>query len=345
MVLECRHIAHRFGRQQVLHDVSIRAEAGQITGLLGPSGCGKTTLLRLIAGLLALQEGEVLLDGQTMVTAGRSPRPENLPVGLVFQDGALFPHLNVGENIRFGLKGQEKTGQRERELLQRIDLKGYARRYPHTLSGGQQQRVALARALAPAPRVLLLDEPFANIDVTLRRSLRQELRTLLCEAGVIAILVTHDPEEALEMADSIAIFEGGEILQQASPRELYAKPASPDIARAVCGAQIIEGALTDEGLQTPFGIWPRDVLQEAGEQWGPLILGVRSQGFEPGGGGYLKKSSIIDKRHTGSAWRIVLAGHGGVRLIIHLPPSLPESAIDLETLRPSPGSVLGFTAR
>ena len=258
MGLRIENVSHRFGAEPVLRDVTLEARAGEITCLLGSSGGGKTTLLRLAAGLERLQSGRILLDGETLSAPGRQPPPERRPVGLVFQDHVLFPHLTVGQNLAFGLR---RLPAREREgvvaeSLRAVSLTDLARRYPDTLSGGQQQRVALARALAPAPRALLLDEPFANVDVTLRRALREGARRDLRRSGSIAVVVTHDPDEALELADRIAILERGRIIQAGSPLEIWRTPAAAAVAKLFGQAQQLRGVAHCGGVATPFGALP-----------------------------------------------------------------------------------------
>ena len=254
--LEFVSVSHAFDDKAAVSNVSLTAKPGAITCLLGPSGCGKTTLLRLAAGLLDVQQGEILLDGNLLASAAHSPPPEKRNVGLVFQEGALFPHLTVEENIVFGVaKDPGKTAKAAR-LLDQLGLTGFGDRYPHTLSGGQQQRVALARALAPQPRVLLLDEPFANLDVLRRRALRQETRRELIRSEAIAILVTHDPEEALEVADTIVGMHQGAVMQIGGPAEIYAAPATASVGAMFGGGQIAPAEKRDGGLDLGFGVWP-----------------------------------------------------------------------------------------
>lgn len=259
MSLEFRSVSHAYDTQAVLRDIDLTAEAGAITCLLGPSGSGKSTLLRLAAGLERLQAGEILLDGQRMAGKGVDEAPESRPVGLVFQDHVLFPHRTVAENVAFGLaSGRKAAGRKDvralvEEQLAAVGLEGLEDRYPHTLSGGQQQRVALARALAPNPRAMLLDEPFANVDATLRRRLREDTRRALRDAGSIALVVTHDPEEALELADSIAMMVAGEIVQVGAPAEIWQCPASSVVAALFGNAQRLTGQARDGVVCTRFG--------------------------------------------------------------------------------------------
>ncbi|MDC8754259.1 ABC transporter ATP-binding protein [Erythrobacter sp. sf7] len=256
MSLEFRHIAHVYGQVRALEDVSFTAPAGEITCLLGASGCGKSTLLALAAGMLRLQQGSILLGGDVLADAGSSPPPEARPVGLVFQDGALFPHMTIAANIAFGLP-KARHGEVESWLAQ-VGLAGLGTRYPHELSGGQQQRAALARAMAPGPRVLLMDEPFASVDIVLRRKLRRDCRIILRERGATTVLVTHDPAEALDIADRIAVMEAGRIVQFASPQELHDAPASAAVGAMFGGAQVVAARRGEGGFVTAFGLWPVD---------------------------------------------------------------------------------------
>ena len=269
MALEFRDIGHRYGREAVLRGVSLAAPAGEVTCVLGPSGSGKTTLLRLAAGLEPLQAGCIRLDGEPLAAPGRSPPPEARPVGLVFQDHALFPHRTVGQNVAFGLAGLPPSQRRDvvRKQLEAVALADFAGRYPHTLSGGQQQRVALARALAPAPRVMLLDEPFANVDPTLRRALREDARRALRAAGSVAIVVTHDPDEALELSDRIAVLDAGEVVQAGEPGQLWRRPASLAVAMLFGQSQRLAGTVSSGRVGTAFG----DAGPAAGAEEGAAV--------------------------------------------------------------------------
>jgi iron(III) transport system ATP-binding protein len=259
--LEFRHIAHGYGQVRALEDISFHAPAGEITCLLGASGCGKSTLLGLAAGLLTVQQGEILLNGTVLADARHSPPPEARPVGLVFQDGALFPHMTIAQNIAFGLP-KARAGEAEGWLAQ-VGLAGLGARYPHQLSGGQQQRAALARAMAPGPQVLLMDEPFASVDIVLRRKLRRDCRIILRERGATTVLVTHDPAEALDIADRIAVMEAGRIVQFATPSELHDAPASAAVGAMFGGAQVVSGRRGEGGFVTPFGLWGADCAAAA----------------------------------------------------------------------------------
>ncbi|MEM7664976.1 MAG: ABC transporter ATP-binding protein [Pseudomonadota bacterium] len=257
MSLEFRHIAHAYGqgagRLQALEDVSFIAPRGEITCLLGPSGCGKSTLLNLAAGLLEVQQGSVHVAEALLADSGTNPPPEKRPVGLVFQDAALFPHMTIARNVGFGLpRGSDAAIA---AALEQVGLGGLSMRYPHELSGGQQQRAALARAMAPDPQVLLMDEPFASVDIVLRRRLRRDCRILLRERGATVVLVTHDPEEALDIADRIAVMEAGRIVQFGTPGELHESPAAASVGAIFGGAQVVSAKRSGDTLQTPFGDW------------------------------------------------------------------------------------------
>ena len=273
MALEFDQVSHRYGEDPVLHDVTLSARAGGITCLLGPSGSGKSTLLRLAAGLERLQSGTILLDGEMLAEPGREPPPERRPIGLVFQDHVLFPHMTVRANVEFGLRPMGSSERRRiaEACMASVGLDELSERYPDTLSGGQQQRVALARALAPTPRAILLDEPFANVDATLRRTLREDARRALRTTGGITLLVTHDPEEALELADHIAILEDGRIVQAGSPDEIWHRPAHKTVAELFGQAQHVRGTLRDGVIATAFG----DLPWKANHLDGPVDVVVR----------------------------------------------------------------------
>ena len=252
-----------------VNGVSIHLQRGKILGLLGPSGCGKTTLLRLIAGFEKPSHGIVQINGQSVATNTHYIPPEKRGVGMVFQDFALFPHLTVAENILFGLKGLKrspfaKPAQRVQEVLELVRLEGLNKRYPHELSGGQQQRVALARALAPKPNLVLLDEPLSNLDVQVRLQLREELRIILKEAGTTAIFVTHDQEEAMSLADEIAVMRLGEIEQIGTPESIYKHPETAFVAEFVAQVNFVSAKYQEEEWHTEIGAFPAQVCQNSG---------------------------------------------------------------------------------
>jgi iron(III) transport system ATP-binding protein len=232
MLLEVENLRHAYGDQEVVRGLSFALARGAIGCLLGPSGCGKTTVLRCIAGFEAVQEGEIRLSGRVVSRPGAALAPEKRRIGMVFQDYALFPHLRIAENIAFGLHRSPpaERAARLRELAELVGLPGVLRKYPHEISGGQQQRVALARALAPRPELLLLDEPFSNLDVELRERLSLEVRDIIRASGATAILVTHDQHEAFAMADEIGILHEGRIQQWDTAYNLYHRPVNRFVA-------------------------------------------------------------------------------------------------------------------
>jgi iron(III) transport system ATP-binding protein len=235
--------------------LSLAAEPGEILALLGPSGCGKTTTLRLIAGFDTPDEGTVSIRGQPMAGEGRAVPPEARGVGVVFQDYALFPHLTVAENVGFGLARLERParGRGVAEVLDLVGLSALAGRYPHELSGGQQQRVALARALAPAPALLLLDEPFSNLDADLRAQMREEIARILRTTGTTAVFVTHDQQEAFTLADRVGVLHGGRLEQVDTPYEIYHHPATRFVAEFVGAADFLRGFVKEGGIVTEIG--------------------------------------------------------------------------------------------
>lgn len=246
-----------YGATAAAEDVSFRLVEGRIGCLLGPSGCGKTTVLRAIAGFEALRAGRIVLGGTEVSAAGRSVPPEQRAIGMVFQDFALFSHLTVARNLEFGIRAWPADARRDRiaELLELVGLAGREPAYPHELSGGEQQRVALARALAPRPRLLLLDEPFSSLDVTLRGEIAREVRRILRHEGMTAVLVTHDQAEAFAMADEIGVMQRGRLVQWASGYELYHRPVDRFVARFVGQGTLIAGKIVDaHAVQTSLGL-------------------------------------------------------------------------------------------
>ncbi len=243
--LELTQILQRYGKQAVVDGVDFRLDTGTIACLLGPSGCGKTTLLRCIAGFEEIVGGEIRIHGNVVSRPGFHVAPEKRRIGMVFQDYALFPHLSVGDNVAFGLERRRDEAARQRvdQLLATVGLAGQGEKYPHELSGGQQQRVALARALAPRPELILLDEPFSNLDVGLRERLSFEVREILKREGSTAIMVTHDQNEAFAMADEIGVMYNGRIQQWDTPYNLYHRPANRFVADFIGQGVLLAGVV------------------------------------------------------------------------------------------------------
>lgn len=257
MQLELAHIDKAYDAQPVLRDLSLRIEPGQIACLLGPSGCGKTTALRVIAGFETIDAGQLRGDGRLLAGGGAHVAPEQRNIGMVFQEHALLPHLTVRQNVALGLRSLPAADRDTRidDTLALVGLTAWAERYPHQLSGGQSQRVALARSLAPRPRALLLDEPFSNLDVTLKERLLFDVRDILKTAGMTALLVTHDQAEAFAVADQVGVLNAGELQQWASPYDLYHRPANRFVAGFVGEGVLLPGARNADGrIRTELGV-------------------------------------------------------------------------------------------
>jgi len=252
--LEIRNIRRSFGGRPVVDDVSLSVRPGQVTCLLGPSGCGKSTTLRIIAGIEHQDGGEIYIDGQLIAGENVHLPPEKRSVGLMFQDFALFPHLSVSDNVSFGLTGTRTEKRlRVRELLEKVGLKKFIDAYPHELSGGEQQRVALARALAPRPKIMLMDEPFSGLDNRLRDDIRDETLAILKEEGAAVLLVTHEPEEAMRMADEIALMRDGKVVQHGAPYNIYNAPVDEAAAGFFSDVNVIRGKVSGALTETAFG--------------------------------------------------------------------------------------------
>jgi iron(III) transport system ATP-binding protein len=277
--LTVREVWKGYSATPVLAGVNLDVQPGSLTAVLGLSGCGKTTLLRVIAGFERAERGSVSLATRTLDDGHTYVAPEKRSVGYVPQEGALFPHLSVEDNVGFGLARRERRGEAVAELLEMVGIAPLARRLPHELSGGEQQRVALARALARRPRALLLDEPFSSLDASLRTRVREEVHTLLREQGVTTVLVTHDQEEALSLADVVAVLRDGRIVQQGSPAELYERPADERLARFLGAVNVVDAQFEDGTARTALGSLELRVLPIDGGRGSGVVV-VRPEQLE-----------------------------------------------------------------
>jgi iron(III) transport system ATP-binding protein len=297
-----------FGTHPVLAGVDLEVPAGSLTAILGPSGSGKTTLLRLMAGFDrtdagTIKIGEVLVDGPGVHTP-----PERRRIGYVPQEGSLFPHLTVGANVGFGLAARERRGGKVASMLEAVGLGGFGKRYPHQLSGGQQQRVALARALAIEPAVVLLDEPFASLDAHLRASVRADVQEIFRRAGTTAVLVTHDQDEALSVADLVAALRDGKIAQCATPEDLYCRPADPELASFVGDANLLEGVLDGGVAKTLLGNLPLDPAAVTAAGAGQVTVLIRPEQIE------------LEPSGDGVPGRVTAFGYHGHDAVVHVQP-------------------------
>ncbi|WKD50612.1 ABC transporter ATP-binding protein [Microbulbifer spongiae] len=337
-ILSANDLECRYGNRVVIESVSLSLLPGEIACLLGPSGCGKTTLLQAIAGFQPLASGSITLEGKTISSAGAMTPPEKRNIGMVFQDYALFPHLNLADNVAFGIQslgGQERRA-RVAELLQLVQLQEYAKQFPHQLSGGQQQRVALARALAPRPRLLLMDEPFSNLDSALRRSLAAEVRQILRAQGTPAMIVTHDRSEAFIAGDTLGVLSGGQLQQWDTPQQLYRHPANIAVARIVSDGTLFEGRVIHTGLaETPLGKLelPHQGFT-AGEQ---IRVFVRSEDILPGDHPHAVLAHIIEKTFLGdrAVYKFRLPGGNSFSTSLKAAHHFPaDSTVPLRLSRP-----------
>ncbi len=301
-LLEVEGLCRRFGPRAAVEDVGFDTAPGEVTCLLGPSGCGKSTTLRMIAGIERPDAGRVRVNGGVMSDETTFLPPERRPVGLVFQDFALFPHLDVAANVGFGLSGPPRRNrERVGELLEQVGLAGYGAKYPHELSGGEQQRIALIRALAPRPCLMLMDEPFSSLDQRLRDEVRDSTLNLLRENGTTVLMVTHDPEEAMLMAHRIAVMRKGRVVQIGRPDDLYDAPADRGVAALFSDLNTARGRVSGGRVRTALGEFPAHGLPE-----GTLAEAViRPQHLFPDAAGvpavverarYLGRDSLIEAR-------------------------------------------------
>ncbi|MBS0299396.1 MAG: ABC transporter ATP-binding protein [Proteobacteria bacterium] len=327
VLLQLHNIRQAYGTQVVIHDLSLQLRKGQIGCLLGPSGCGKTTALRCIAGFERVSAGEILLNEVNVSSASAFVPPERRRIGMVFQDYALFPHLDVAANIGFGLHRLTRVEREQRveELLHVVHLASVAKKYPHELSGGQQQRVALARALAPKPDLLLLDEPFSNLDVSLRERLSMEVREIIKNQGITAILVTHDQTEAFAIADVIGVMDHGEIQQWDTAFNLYHCPANRFVANFIGQGVFLPGRVTDaQQVEIELGVLNGAIPQhcEAGCQVDVLLRpdDIVHDDASP------MKATVMHKAFRGAEILYTLRLASGVKVLV-LVPSHHDHAI------------------
>ena len=295
--LEVAGLSRSFGGRRVVEDVSLSIGAGQVTCLLGPSGCGKSTTLRMIAGVDMQDAGTIRVDGRIVCDTVTRVPPEERGIGLMFQDFALFPHLPIIENVAFGLKNlpPEEARTIARHALERVGLAHYAQSYPHHLSGGEQQRVALARALVPRPQVMLMDEPFSGLDQRLRESVRAETLTLLRETRASCLLVTHDPVEAMGLADRIFLMRQGHLIQSGTPEQLYRQPVDAAAARFFSDTNELKGRVSGEAVETLLGRFPVPSQVKGAEA---LVL-IRPQGIKRGEAGSGTEGLVTEARFQG----------------------------------------------
>ncbi|MEE8373360.1 MAG: ABC transporter ATP-binding protein [Dehalococcoidia bacterium] len=265
IAVRCSGLSKRFGRAPAVEDVNLEVEEGSFLALLGPSGCGKTTLLRLIAGFETPDSGTVEVGGRKVTGPGVFVPPEKRRVGIVFQDYALFPHLDVAANIAYGLPRGSEQRERVQEMLSLVGLKEFQSRMTHELSGGEQQRVALARSLAPGPELLLLDEPFSNLDADLRARIRAEVKGILARAEATVIFVTHDQEEAMFIGDRVGVMNAGQLEQIDTPEAIFHRPATPFVAQVVGIVDFLSGKVQGRAVATEVGLLPlREDLPDGG---------------------------------------------------------------------------------
>ena len=318
-------VSRVYGRKIAVDQADLTLARGRILGLLGASGSGKSTLLRAIAGLETIDAGAIAIDGQVVSAPGRSVPPEARRVGMVFQDFALFPHLTVAQNVGFGLKGRPEREVVVAGLLERLRLADRGKAFPHTLSGGEQQRVALARALARDPAVILLDEPFSSLDGSLRAEVRDDLVQALRDSGASAIVVTHDAEDAMMMADDLALMDAGRIIQTGTPYDLYTRPTSVAAARLLGPLNLVDAQLCEGVATSILG------SKAFSAPDGSARMAIRPADLkltEPGNG---LAARVVSVSFAGG-YRVVSVRAGSETLSLHVTGQTPE-----------PGAVVGVT--
>ncbi|WP_404387535.1 ABC transporter ATP-binding protein [Humibacillus xanthopallidus] len=320
-------VTKAFGATTALDDVDLTVASGHLTAVLGPSGCGKTTLLRVVAGFVRPDAGTITIDGTTVEAPGAHIAPERRGVAIVPQEGALFPHLDVAANVAFGLPGRRRdraTAARVDEMLELVGLAGHGDRRPDELSGGQQQRVALARALAPSPGVVVLDEPFSALDAGLRAQVRTEVRGVLQAIRATAVIVTHDQEEALSMADSVAVMDRGRVLMHGTPAEVYQRPTDIVVARFVGDLVELPGIKVGSSVETALGTLPLHGQVEMPD--GPVLAALRPEQIRVDG--RLERGG-----HRAHVDDVVFHGHDSL-VLLTLTESRPALRLAARTLAP-----------
>jgi len=309
-------VTRTYGRKTAVDRVDLTLSRGRILGLLGASGSGKSTLLRTIAGLESIDAGRIVIDGRLVSTAGRSAPPEARRVGMVFQDFALFPHLTVAQNVGFGLKGRPDRDVVVAGLLERLRLTDRQASFPHTLSGGEQQRVALARALARDPAVVLLDEPFSSLDGSLRAEVRDDLVQALRDSGASAIVVTHDAEDAMMMADDLALMDAGRVIQTGTPHDLYTHPTSVAAARLLGPLNLVSAQVRDGVATSSLG------QKAAALPDGSTLMAVRPTDLNLTGPEQGLEARVVSVSFAGR-YSVVRVQAGGDTLSLHLTGHTP----------------------
>jgi iron(III) transport system ATP-binding protein len=330
-----RGLSKSFGAIEAVRELNLEIERGELMAVLGPSGCGKTTLLRVIAGFEQPDAGCVVVSDEVVAGPGRIIPPEKRRVGMVFQDYALFPHLSVEGNVAFGLtsRPREERDALTRRTLELVGLQHKARTNVHELSGGERQRVALARALAPEPELVLLDEPFSSLDATLRGGLRREVELILRDAEATALLVTHDQEEALSLADRLAVMRDGEIVQVGPPVQVYGEPATRWAAQFVGEVNVLSGVARGGGVETELG-----VFDLRGPASGSVHVAVRPEQLELRADGN-GNAEVVAREFRGHDVLYRLRHEGGKTLLVQLPSLELHEVGDSVFVGPAPAAV------
>jgi len=330
-----RGLSKSFGAIEAVRELNLEIERGELMAVLGPSGCGKTTLLRVIAGFEQPDAGCVVVSDEVVAGPGRIIPPEKRRVGMVFQDYALFPHLSVEGNVAFGLtnRPREERDALTRRTLELVGLQHKARTGVHELSGGERQRVALARALAPEPELVLLDEPFSSLDASLRGGLRREVELILRDAEATALLVTHDQEEALSLADRLAVMRDGEIVQVGPPVQVYGEPATRWAAQFVGEVNVLSGVARGGGVETELG-----VFDLRGPASGSVHVAVRPEQLELRADGN-GNAEVVAREFRGHDVLYRLRHEGGKTLLVQLPSLELHEVGDSVFVRPAPAAV------